>query len=56
MYKLLKEDAGKKIFANVHGHAHDGSASDNITENMSVMNPGSLKYGQFAELTIAKND
>ena len=26
MYKLLKEDGGKRIFANIHGHAHDGSA------------------------------
>jgi Icc-related predicted phosphoesterase len=55
LYSLLKNDGGKKIFANIHGHAHDGSPGDKITHGVRVINPGSLKYGEYAELVLVKS-
>lgn len=45
---MLKEDAGKRVVANVHGHVHDGAPCDKVTDKIRVLNPGSLKYGEFA--------
>ena len=52
LFQLLKNDGGKKIFANIHGHAHDGSPCDKITDGVRIINPGSLKYGEYAELVL----
>lgn len=53
--KTLKED--DCIFLNIHGHVHDGSSIDKLTNDGSVrvLNPGSLKYGEFAELFLVKD-
>lgn len=55
LYELLKKDEGKRFLANIHGHAHDGAPCDKITDEIRIMNPGSLKYGEFAQLTLAKD-
>ena len=55
LYNTLREDGGKRFVANIHGHAHDGAPCDKITDNIRVLNPGSLKYGEFAQLTLAKD-
>jgi Icc-related predicted phosphoesterase len=55
LYNLLKEDKGKKIIANVHGHVHDGSPADKITDGVRILNPGSLKFGEFAELILRRD-
>ena len=39
---LIKEDGGKRFIANVHGHVHDGSPADKITNKVRILNPGSL--------------
>ncbi len=54
LYKLIKNDKGDRIVANVHGHAHDGASADKITDGVRVFNPGSLKYGEFASLRLTK--
>ena len=41
--------------ANIHGHTHDGAPCDKITNKIRVLNPGSLKYGEFAQLSLAKD-
>ena len=56
LYNLLKEDAGKTFIANIHGHAHDGSPSDKITDKIRIINPGSLKFGEFAQLKLVKDE
>ena len=48
LYSMLKEDAGKRVVANLHGHVHDGAPCDKVTDKVRVLNPGSLKYGEFA--------
>ena len=55
--KTLKEGNGECIFLNIHGHVHDGSSSDKLTADGSVrvLNPGSLKFGEFAELILVKD-
>ena len=50
--QLLKEDKGQRIVANIHGHVHQGSPADSIMDLTKVFNPGSLKYGEFAELIL----
>jgi Icc-related predicted phosphoesterase len=55
---VLKNDTGKGRFVGqVHGHAHDGTPADKITDGgVRVLNPGSLKFGEFAELFLERQD
>jgi len=38
----------------LHGHCHDGAAVDKI-KNIRIVNPGSLKYGEFGELKLRES-
>lgn len=53
LFEYLKENQGK-VVVNVHGHAHDAAPMDKIN-NVRVVNPGSLRDGEFAELTLKEN-
>lgn len=51
--KFLLEHQGRVVVA-MHGHAHDGTPLDKI-DNVRVLNPGSLKFGEFAEVVLREN-
>eukprot|EP00347_Sterkiella_histriomuscorum_P016604 403352551 len=51
--ELLKNSQGR-IICNVHGHCHEGGSLDKI-QNIKVINPGSLKHGEFGELKLQEN-
>jgi Icc-related predicted phosphoesterase len=53
LYEFLDNNQGR-IVANIHGHVHHGTPMDQI-RNLRVINPGSLKYGEFAELRLKEN-
>ena len=53
LYTYLKDNQGK-VVVNIHGHVHDGAPMDKV-ENVKICNPGSLKYGEFAEMVLREN-
>ena len=51
--KLLQENQGR-IICNLHGHCHEGAVLDKI-KNIRIVNPGSLKHGEFGELKLRES-
>ncbi len=59
MSERLRADNGSRIILNLHGHAHAGAPADKLSNDegwpgVRVLNPGSLKYGECAELVLKK--
>ena len=53
LYSLLQSNQGR-VICNIHGHAHDGAVMDKI-DNLKIINPGGLRFGEFAEMTMKEN-
>ena len=51
--KYIEDHQGRVVVA-VHGHVHDGTPLDKI-DNVRILNPGSLKFGEFAEVVLREN-
>ena len=51
---LLKQK--NRILFNVHGHCHDGAFQCALNNEVQVYNPGSLKNGKFASISIIKHE
>jgi Icc-related predicted phosphoesterase len=50
--EFLKQNTD--IFLNIHGHTHDGIGMNSFF-NLTVINPGSLSYGNFAVLKLKRD-
>jgi Icc-related predicted phosphoesterase len=44
------------VLINVHGHCHDGNFHSKLKKeaNSIIVNPGSLKFGQYGEVLLVK--
>lgn len=51
---ILKHD--EAVLINVHGHCHDGHFHSKLKKEAKsiIVNPGSLKFGQYGEATLVK--
>ncbi|EGR32261.1 spfh domain band 7 family protein [Ichthyophthirius multifiliis] len=45
----------KKIVTNLHGHVHDSIGKLSVMD-VQIINPGSLKYGQFAKICLHQDN